>query len=141
MAYRFLPDRIHKELIANSRYNASSCRRLFPVVKLFSPDANAVWLFTKVLRNNFNVAYGLIDIGQGNPHLGYVDLQLLSTARGRMGLPVERDLNFAPDYDLWVYEVASSFDGVYSEDPDLLAGIFKLQIIQPKIIYPKPSLN
>lgn len=141
MTYRFLPEKIHKCLMSNARFDPKRCRDMFPVVKLFTPDDTGVWLLAKVLKNNPNTAYGLIDTGQGNPHIGYIDLGLLAAARGKMGMPIERDINFVPQYPLWVYEVASTFDGIYTEDEVILSGIFRLQTIQPKLIYPKPSMN
>ena len=141
MSYRFLPNKIHKVLISNARFNTDECQHIVPILKLFTPDDNGVWLFVKTMKNNPHVAYGLIDVGQGNPNMGYVDLRLLASARGKMGLPIERDINFVPRYPLWVYQTASTFDGEYTEDETILAGILQLQKIQPKIIYPKPSLN
>jgi hypothetical protein len=73
--------------------------------------------------------------------MGYIDLRLLATARGKMGLPIERDINFNPQYPLWVYEVASAFDGIYTDDENILSGVYRLQTIMPKVIYPKPSMN
>jgi len=141
MNYRFMPNRIHKFLIMNTSFNSDHCRDLAPVLKLFTPDDNAVWLFVKTMRNNSDIAYGLIDIGQGNPHMGYVDLKLLASVRGKMGLPIEHDVNFLPRYPLWVYHVASTIDGQYTEDETILSSILQLREIQPKIIYPKPSMN
>jgi Protein of unknown function (DUF2958) len=65
-----------------------------PVVKLFMPDAAATWLLTEIDPHDHDHAFGLCDLGQGFPELGYVSLAELKSARGRFGLPVERDLHF-----------------------------------------------
>ena len=65
-----------------------------PVVKLFTPDASATWLLTEIDPHDHDHAFGLCDLGQGFPELGYVSLAELQSVRGRLGLPVERDLHF-----------------------------------------------
>lgn len=66
-----------------------------PVVKLFTPDAGATWLLTEIDPDDHDHAFGLCDLGLGCPELGWVSLAELGTLRGRLGLPVERDLHFA----------------------------------------------
>jgi hypothetical protein len=66
----------------------------YPVVKLFTPDAGATWLLTELDPDDPNIAFGLCDLGLGFPELGYVSLAELEEVRGRLGLPVERDLHF-----------------------------------------------
>lgn len=65
-----------------------------PVVKLFTPDAGATWLLTEIDPDEHDHAFGLCDLGLGCPELGWVSLAELATVRGRLGLPVERDLHF-----------------------------------------------
>ena len=65
-----------------------------PVVKLFTPDAGATWLLTEIDPADHDHAFGLCDLGHGFPELGYVSLAELQSVRGRLGLPVERDLHF-----------------------------------------------
>ena len=65
-----------------------------PVVKLFTPDAGATWLLTEIDPHDNDHAFGLCDLGQGFPELGYVSLAELQSVRGRFGLPIERDLHF-----------------------------------------------
>jgi hypothetical protein len=65
-----------------------------PVVKLFTPDAGATWLLTEIDPDDHNHAFGLCDLGHGFPELGYVSLAELQSVRGRLGLPVERDMHF-----------------------------------------------
>jgi hypothetical protein len=65
-----------------------------PVVKLFTPDADATWLLTEIDQDDHDHAFGLCDLGQGFPDLGYVSLAELQSVRGPLGLPIERDLHF-----------------------------------------------
>ena len=65
-----------------------------PVVKLFTPDAGATWLLTEIDPDDHDRAFGLCDLGHGFPELGYVSLAELAALRGRLGLPVERELHF-----------------------------------------------
>ena len=74
-----------------------------PVVKLFTPDAGATWLLTEIDPNDHDHAFGLCDLGLGAPELGWVSLQELMTVRGRLGLPVERDLHFRAEKRLSAY--------------------------------------
>ena len=45
-----------------------------PVVKLFTPDANATWLLTELDPVEPDRAFGLCDLGLGCPELGYVQV-------------------------------------------------------------------
>jgi hypothetical protein len=65
-----------------------------PVVKLFTPDANATWLISEVDPDDPDRLFGLCDLGLGYPELGYVSLAELSALRGPLGLPIERDEHF-----------------------------------------------
>jgi len=47
--------------------------------------------------------FGLCDLGLGYPELGWVSLAELATVRGRLGLPVERDLHFTAQKRLSAY--------------------------------------
>ena len=48
-------------------------------------------------------AFGLCDLGLGCPELGYVSLLELRTVRGKLGLPIERDLHFEADKPISAY--------------------------------------
>jgi hypothetical protein len=73
-----------------------------PVVKLFTPDAQCTWLLTE-LDPDGGLAFGLCDLGLGCPELGYVSLAELSSVRGTLGLPIERDLHLVADKSISVY--------------------------------------
>lgn len=74
-----------------------------PVVKLFTPDAGATWLLTEIDPDDQDHAFGLCDLGHGFPEMGWVSLAELASVRGRLGLPVERDLHFKADKRLSGY--------------------------------------
>ncbi|MCA1398403.1 MULTISPECIES: DUF2958 domain-containing protein [unclassified Bradyrhizobium] len=74
-----------------------------PVVKLFTPDGGATWLLTECDPDEPDLLFGLCDLGLGCPELGYVSLAEIMEVRGRLGLPVERDLHFVADKPLSAY--------------------------------------
>ncbi|MEZ5661325.1 MAG: DUF2958 domain-containing protein [Burkholderiaceae bacterium] len=74
-----------------------------PVVKLFTPDAGATWLLTEIDPDDHDHAFGLCDLGLGMPEIGWVSLGELATVRGRLGLPIERDLSFRAEKKLSAY--------------------------------------
>ena len=74
-----------------------------PIVKLFTPDGAATWLISEVDPDDPDRLFGLCDLGLGFPELGYVSLAEISSVRGRLGLPVERDLHFVADKPLSAY--------------------------------------
>lgn len=78
-----------------------------PVVKLFTPDAAATRLLSEIDPAEPDRAFGLCDLGLGEPELGYVRLTELAALRGRLGLPVERDVAFVPDRPFSAYGAAA----------------------------------
>ena len=52
-----------------------------PVVKLFTPDGAATWLLADILPADPDIAFGLCDLGMGEPECGSVSLRELSTLR------------------------------------------------------------
>ena len=90
-----ISDELRAQLLANGQRSlANEGFDPPPVVKLFTPDAGATWLLTEIDPDDEDHAFGLCDLGLGFPELGYVSLAELMTVRGRLGLPVERDLHF-----------------------------------------------
>jgi len=73
-----------------------------PVVKLFTPDAQCTWLLTE-LDPDGELAFGLCDLGMGAPEIGHVSLLELAAVRGKLGLPIERDLHFEADKPISAY--------------------------------------
>ena len=65
-----------------------------PVVKLFTPDANATWLLAWLDPEAPDIGFELRNLGLGCPEMGSVFLGEIAEVRGGLGLPVERDLHF-----------------------------------------------
>ena len=78
-----------------------------PVVKLFTPDAQCTWLLSELDPAEPTHAFGLCDLGQGYPELGYVSLSELESVHGPMGLHVERDNWFEATHPISVYAEAA----------------------------------
>lgn len=82
-----------------------------PVLKLFTPDAGATWLLTEIDPDDEDLAFGLCDLGLGSPELGYVRLSELSSVRGRLGLPIEKDTHFVANMSISAYAKAARQKG------------------------------
>jgi hypothetical protein len=90
-----LPAEFRDRLLANgARSAAGEDIDPIPVVKLFTPDANATWLLTELDPDAPDIAFGLCDLGLGSPELGYLSLVEIGNVRGPMGLPIERDEHY-----------------------------------------------
>ena len=103
-----IPKTIHDTLIANGRaqepVRGTPAEIDFkPVVKLFTPDAACTWLLSEADPEDPDIAFGLCDLGMDCPELGSVRISELAQIRGRLGLPVERDLYFRADKTLLEY--------------------------------------
>jgi hypothetical protein len=105
---KLITDSLTEQLLANSRAQRTAMEKggealdFKPVVKLFTPDAQCTWLLTELDADD-GLAFGLCDLGLGEPELGYVDLIELRSVRGMLGLPVERDRHFEADKSLSAY--------------------------------------
>ncbi len=62
------------------------------VVKFFTPDSGWTWYATEF--DGEDLFFGLVDGFE--KELGYFRLSELKQARGKLGLPIERDLYFKP---------------------------------------------
>ena len=95
---------LHRRLLANgARPGADHV----PVLKFFDPCGSATWLFTEMDPDHPDRLFGLCDPGQGLPELGHASLAELARARGRFGLPLERDRYFTACAPLSVYTAAA----------------------------------
>lgn len=112
MSASFILPAERERLLANGRRSAAGDDiDPQPIVKLFTPDADATWLLTELDPDDPGIAFGLCDLGLGAPELGYVALAELAAIRGRLGLPVERDEHFRPDEPLSTYAAAARSQG------------------------------
>jgi Protein of unknown function (DUF2958) len=115
-----IPEALRERMLANDR-NLPNNDDPIPVVKLFAPDGAATWILTELDSNAARMlAFGLCDLGFGTPELGYVDINELSSVKGRMGLSIERDIHFHPRFPLSVYAEAARRAGGIVEDEHLL---------------------
>jgi hypothetical protein len=101
---------ILRKMLANSRatgealVNGTEEPDHKPVVKVFNPYGGATWLLTEIDEDGR--CFGLCDLGQGFPELGYVlrsEIENLRIKRGGYGLPLERDAHFTADKPLSEY--------------------------------------
>ena len=112
---QLLTKRLFEQLVSNGAENAD--RMLSgrpeadhtPVVKLFTPDGPATWLLSELDPRDTDLAFGLCDLGY--PELGSVRLSELASLRGRLGLPVERDLHFVATGRLSDYAAKARIEG------------------------------
>jgi hypothetical protein len=99
-----LPQSILDQLAANGRANQTrieACEDTIdfpPVVKLFTPDGGATWLLSETDPEDPDIAFGL-----DYPELGSVRLSVLKAHRGRLGIPIERDLQLKAEAPLSTY--------------------------------------
>lgn len=104
MNHAFITDEQRIVLLANGRESLENPDfDPAPVVKLFTPDAGATWLLTEMDPDEHDHVFGLADLGLGMPELGWTSLSELASVRGRLGLPVERDLYFHAEKRLSTY--------------------------------------
>ena len=82
-------------LLANGRrVAAAEPHDPLPVVRLFTPDAHAIWLLASLDPADGDTAFGVMDVGIGMPELGHIKLSDLTSIVGPNKQPVMRDLYF-----------------------------------------------
>ncbi|WP_295808512.1 DUF2958 domain-containing protein [uncultured Nitratireductor sp.] len=97
-----LTNELRTHLRRNADLTAQRERDHKPVVKFFTPDASATWLFTELAPDQ-DTLFGLCDLGHGTPELGYASLSEIQALRGPLRLLVERDRHFRADRPLSAY--------------------------------------
>lgn len=108
----FIPETLWAQLSANGAISAAGeDSDAHPVVKLFTPDAQATWLLSEADPLEPDLAFGLCDLGLGFPELGYVSLAELAGVRGPLGLSIEVDASFVATEPLSVYAEAARAAG------------------------------
>ena len=116
-----MPDDIRARLLANGAAGAEADP--VPVVKFFDPTGPATWLITAMMPDDPDILFGLCDLGLGCPELGTVSLAELRSAKGRLGLGIERDLHFSGRFPISVYAEAARITSRIIEAERLLAQI------------------
>jgi hypothetical protein len=119
---KLLTKSINDQLLRNGRIREALASEgkaeadFIPVVKLFTPDAQCTWLLTELDFEDPDIAFGLCDLGMGCPELGSVRISELESVRGKLGLPVERDLHFNASHTLSVYARAAWNEAAITEN-------------------------
>lgn len=140
-----------KEQLLKLRQNGNATRKaedadcaepdFFPVVKIFNPYGQGVWLLTE-LADDDDTLFGLCSVNGGRPELGTVskteleEMRLrpnvgLRDARGKRlapsrsriaidGLPLERDRHFETNHRLTVWLEAAHATGKITDDETAL---------------------
>lgn len=75
----------------------------YPVLKLYTPDADAAWVRTWL---------SLTAMGTGSPELGQVSLSMLVGIRGPKGLPVAVEPGYKARNTLAAYVADAQRDGM-----------------------------
>ena len=83
-----------KEILSNLPllYSQESVKDPMVQVKFFTPDSRWTWYATEF--DGEDTFFGLVD--GFDSELGYFSLSGLQTVRGKLGLPIERDMHFEP---------------------------------------------
>ncbi|PZU07658.1 MAG: hypothetical protein DI606_16380 [Sphingobium sp.] len=72
-----------------------------PVVKIFNPVGAATFLISEC--DDDGLAFGISDLGFGEPELGYVSLDEIFGVKLPGGLTMEQDIYFKPKHTLSQY--------------------------------------
>ena len=106
-----IPAADRAKLLANGRRSHLADYDPAPVVKLFTPDADATWLIYDIDPTDPDRAYALCDLGLGFPEMGPISLAEIAAIRGRFRLPVERDRHFSTDHPVSAWADAARARG------------------------------
>ena len=110
-----LTDELRERLLANGRNSGADH---MPVVKLFNPLGDGVWLATE-LDADGDTLFGLADLGC--PELGSFSLEELTSVRLPLGMGIERDIAFETDLPLSVWAEAARRTGSIHEAERIIA--------------------
>ena len=110
-----------------------------PALKLAARASGAVWLLTE-LKDDLDIAFGLCDLGQGFPELGYVSLFELSRVNlGVIAPIVKRDPYFFAEASLSVFaEAARMAEAITFDRLALKAAYDSVLAVRLKDGRPKP---
>lgn len=99
-----IPDDLKAKLLDNGR--RAKTEKDFdpaPVLKLFAPWDQRVWLISEMSPDNHDVLFGLCDLDEGELELGMIMHSELSSIVGIGGLKIEVDRFFQPNRTLNAY--------------------------------------
>lgn len=126
-----IPQPHYERLMANGIASRTGNHDPVPVLKFFDPCGVATWLITELDPDDTDRLFGLCDLGQGFPELGYVSFAELAGVKGRLGIGLERDLFFNGLYPLSVYAHAARTAGRITEDSSDLERAAKVLNARP----------
>lgn len=109
-----IPEDLKAKLIENGR--RAKTEKDFdpqPVLKLFAPWDQRVWLISEMSPDNHDILFGLADLGIGEPELGTISLRELNSMIGFGDLTVEMDRYFEPNRTLSAYADDAARAGKY----------------------------
>lgn len=120
-----IPNELRQRLLQNGRLQVAvkgtpAELDFIPVVKLFTPDADCIWLLTELDPEDPDIAFGLCDLGMGFPELGSVSLEEINSVRRKLGIAIICDPDFAPGFTISVYAHAARIARCIVEDRTLL---------------------
>src|SRR5690606_19485523 len=87
-----------------------------PVVRLFIPGTQMVWLIAKINKENHNVGWGIYNDGTGMPQVRFILLDQLEEIALSNNRKVARDDRFRSDFDINTYMTAAHVYGRYTEN-------------------------
>lgn len=87
-----------------------------PAVKLYTPDAGAVWLLAYAYPDDPDRVHGLCDANTGFPQLTDICLSELDAMRGPNGYRLAVDASFKAARTLSEYAARAAAQGAYTED-------------------------
>jgi len=92
---RLITEDERERLLAHGRARAAGqAIDPLPVVRLFTPDAHAIWLLVSLDPADGDTAFGICDVGIGMPELGTIKLSDLASIVGPNKQSVMRDRYF-----------------------------------------------
>ena len=92
---RLITEDERRQLLAHGQARAAGqAIDPLPVVRLFTPDAHAIWLLAALNPADGDTAFGVVDLGISMPELGTVKLSDLASIVGPRKQPVMRDRYF-----------------------------------------------
>ena len=95
MTQPLLTDQERTQLLTHGKERAAGIAiDPLPVVRLFTPDAHAIWLLAALNPADGDTAFGIMDVGIGMPDLGEIKLSDLASIVGPRQQPVMRDRYF-----------------------------------------------
>lgn len=112
-----LTDMQHAQLLAQGRQRAQDPGfDPIPAVKLYTPDAGAVWLLAYAYPDDPDRVHGLCDANTGFVQLTDIRLAELEAMRGPNGYRLAVDTSFKATRTLSYYAARAEAHGAYTEE-------------------------